>query len=65
MPVGFVKVEFMVVHVPRIAHNLTKSTLSTKTRFSQLYLLWSVFDPDMGGRAELVLFRRCQGLGLA
>ena len=66
---SFVEVEFMVVHMPRIAHNLTKSALPTKTRSLQLYLIWSVFSPrargDVGGRAKLVLFCKCQELGLA
>ena len=67
---SLVEVEFMVVHMPRIAHNLTKSALPTKTRSFQLYLIWSfsVLGPEVvyvGGRAKLVLFCKCQELGLA
>ena len=36
---GFVEMEFVVVHVSTNAHVLTKSTSSTETGSSQLYML--------------------------
>ena len=42
---GLYEVKFMVVHVPRIAHILTKSASSMETKSSQLCLLWKIFNP--------------------
>ena len=43
--VGFMEVEFVVVHVLIDVHVLTKSTYSSKIRSLQLCLLWSFFEP--------------------
>ena len=49
--VGFMEVEFMVVHVSINAHVLTKSAYLGKTRYSQSCLLWSIFEPRAQGVA--------------
>ena len=49
--VGFVEVEFVVVHVPRIAHVLATSVSLVETRSSQFYLLLSIFGPHARGVA--------------
>ena len=42
---GFVEVEFVVVHVLIDAHVFTKSAYSPKTESSQFRMLWLVFGP--------------------
>ena len=49
MVVGFVEVEFVVVHVSISAHVLTKFASSAKVESLQLYLMWSVFGPRTRG----------------
>ena len=44
--VGFMEVEFVVVHMSIDVHVLTKFGDSTKTGSLQLYLLWSVLGPQ-------------------
>ena len=51
--VGFVEVEFVVVHVPTNSHVLTKSASSEKTVYSQLYQLCLDFGPRARGVACL------------
>ena len=55
---GFVRMEFMVVHVVVDAHVLIKSTSLVKAGSLQLCLLWSAFSP----RARGVACPRCYGL---
>ena len=43
---GFVEVEFVVVHVSISTHILIKSASLIETESSQLYLLWLVFGPQ-------------------
>ena len=68
MIVGFVGVEFVVIHVMVNASILTKFAYSLKIGSLQLHLHQSGFGPqpkewhvrdDMGNQAALVFFPRC------
>ena len=48
---GFVEMEFVLVHVPTNTHVLTKSASLVETGSSQLYQLWLDFGPRTQGEA--------------